>query len=218
MRLVIVRHGQSTANAENRWQGQLDFDLSLEGKKQAESLGARFVSEGFNPKFVYSSPLKRAFHTAEISLPDKRVFVIDDLKESGIGVFEGLTMEEVREKYAEIAADFEQSRNFNVVPEAESRYELRKRAQTVVDFLVKGHSVGDDVVVFTHSGLMMFLVAVIMGTDRVWSLRIPNTSLFDFRLDNHAWNTHTSIQGTSGGVAQNGKFEIRGFADASHLI
>ena len=94
MRLVIVRHGQSTANAENRWQGQMDFDLSSEGRKQAESLGARFVSEGFRPKFVYSSPLKRAVHTAEISLPDKRVFEIDDLKETGIGIFEGLTMEE----------------------------------------------------------------------------------------------------------------------------
>lgn len=218
MRLVIVRHGQSTANAENRWQGQMDFDLSSEGRKQAESLGARFVSEGFRPKFVYSSPLKRAVHTAEISLPDKRVFEIDDLKETGIGIFEGLTMEEARERHAGIAADFERSRNFGVVPEAESRYELRKRAETVVDFLVKGHHEVDEIAVFTHSGLMMFLVAVIMGTDRVWSLQIPNTSLFDFRMDNHAWKGRSSIGGTAGRVGQNGKFEIRRFADASHLI
>ena len=183
MRVVIVRHGQSVANAEGRWQGQLDFDLSAEGRRQAELLRGRFKEEKFDPRFVYASPLRRALGTAEIVMPAKRIITLDDLKEGGAGIFEGKTMDEIRKEYPEVAQEFQRTGSFNSVPNAESRFDFRKRAQTVVDFIVKGHNKDDEIVAFTHSGLMMFITAVIMGTNRVWALRIPNTSVFDFRID-----------------------------------
>ena len=96
MRVVIVRHGQSVANAEGRWQGQLDYELSAEGIRQAELLRGRFTEEKFDPQCVYASPLIRAMGTAEIAMPAKRIITIDDLKEGGAGVFEGRTMDEIR--------------------------------------------------------------------------------------------------------------------------
>ena len=45
MKLVIVRHGQSVANAENRWQGQMDYPLSKQGYKESESLKNKFETE-----------------------------------------------------------------------------------------------------------------------------------------------------------------------------
>ena len=78
MRIVIVRHGQSVANAQGRWQGQLDYELSVEGQTQAEKLKERFIMEKFTPDLIYSSPLKRALRTAEITFPEKKVFTIDD--------------------------------------------------------------------------------------------------------------------------------------------
>jgi len=209
-----VRHGQSVANAQGRWQGQLDYELSQEGEIQAEKLKQRFITEKFAPDLIYASPLKRALRTAEITFPEKKVFTIDDLKEGGAGVFEGKTMDELRVEYPEAVATFERTKTFNAVPEAESRYELRKRAKTAVDFFIKGHNHNDEMAVFTHSGTMMFIIAVIMGTSRVWSLRIPNTSVFDFRVDPNAWDTVDPIGGMRQGARS---FEIRRFADSTHL-
>ena len=214
MRIVIVRHGQSVANAQGRWQGQLDYELSQEGEIQAEKLKQRFITEKFAPDLIYASPLKRALRTAEITFPEKKVFTIDDLKEGGAGVFEGKTMDELRVEYPEAVATFERTKTFNTVPESESRYELRKRAETAVEFFIKGHNHDDEMAVFTHSGTMMFIIAVIMGTSRVWSLRIPNTSVFDFRVDPNAWDTVDPIGGMRQGARS---FEIRRFADSTHL-
>ena len=202
------------ANAQGRWQGQVDYELSQEGEIQAEKLKQRFITEKFAPDLIYASPLKRALRTAEITFPEKKVFTIDDLKEGGAGVFEGKTMDELRVEYPEAVATFERTKTFNTVPESESRYELRKRAKTAVDFFIKGHNHDDEMAVFTHSGTMMFIIAVIMGTSRVWSLRIPNTSVFDFRIDPNAWDTVDPIGGMRQGARS---FEIRRFADSTHL-
>lgn len=218
MQIVFVRHGQSIANAEGRWQGQLDYELSEEGRKQSELLRDRFISEEFLPNFVYSSPLIRALETAEIVLPDSNIIKIDDLKEGGAGIFEGKNMDEIHAEYPEIALEFQRTKNFNSVPGAESRYDLRKRAEKAVDFLVKGHDKNEKIVVFTHSGFLMFIVAVVMGTNRIWTLRIPNTSIFDFRIDPGSWDMKNSFINTgTGSLQQFGLFEIRRFADAIHL-
>src|SRR4051812_41823770 len=62
-RLVLVRHGQSTWNAEGRLQGQADPPLSEQGRREAEALGS--VLYGFPPERVLASDLRRARETAE---------------------------------------------------------------------------------------------------------------------------------------------------------
>src|SRR4028118_1166019 len=62
--LLLIRHGQSTANASGVWQGQLDFPLSEEGRRQAADAGRAL--KGARISGVYASPLSRAFETAEI--------------------------------------------------------------------------------------------------------------------------------------------------------
>jgi broad specificity phosphatase PhoE len=53
-----VRHGQSTANARGIWQGQMEFPLSKEGRRQATLVGRALAHEPFDG--LYSSPLSRA--------------------------------------------------------------------------------------------------------------------------------------------------------------
>jgi broad specificity phosphatase PhoE len=61
---LLIRHGQSTANASGVWQGQMEFPLSEEGRRQALLAGKALAGERLDA--IYSSPLARAFETAEI--------------------------------------------------------------------------------------------------------------------------------------------------------
>ena len=212
MRLILVRHAQSKANAEGRWQGTMDFDLSKDGQGQCEKLRERFVKEELEPSHVYSSPLTRAHKTAEISLPAAQVHKIQDLRENDAGVFSGKTSDELSTEYSAIFEEFRRSRNFDLVPKAETRYQIRQRAETVIGFLVKGHNSKDFVIAYSHSGFLVHLIAVILGTNRVWNLRIPNTAIFDFDIDPDNWDVSSSVSG------DRRRFQINRFADAGHLF
>lgn len=92
--LVLVRHGQTRANVERRWQGQSDWGLDEVGRRQATALAEWYGL----PDRVISSPLGRALETARMwgSEPE----VIEGLAELGFGEWEGLTVEEVRSSHA----------------------------------------------------------------------------------------------------------------------
>lgn len=64
--ITFLRHGESVGNAENRYQGQMDFPLSKLGEAQARALAARWKTEGFSFDQIVTSPLARAARTAQI--------------------------------------------------------------------------------------------------------------------------------------------------------
>ena len=66
MDLVFVRHAESLGNAQGRWQGRRDSELTDLGRRQAAKLRERFASEGFEPTHIYASPLSRTHETARI--------------------------------------------------------------------------------------------------------------------------------------------------------
>lgn len=214
MRIIIIRHAQSVANADGKWQGQLDYDLSSLGESQAGLLSKRLSSEKFKPTHIYSSPLKRALQTAEITFPEKNIIQIDDLKENGIGVFEGKNLEEVKSLYPDAAKEFEINQNFSSIPNAESRIEIRKRATRVINFLVKGHHKKDQLAVFTHSGFLVYIINVLFKTEHIWRLSIPNTGIFDFRIDPDTWDLERASGFTKSGPTH---CQIINFANANHL-
>jgi len=92
--MALIRHGRTKANVERIWQGHGDWDLDEVGRIQAEALG-----EWYGPKRrVYASPLKRAMTTAE-RVARNGVIPVDDLKEIRMGRWEGLTFEEINERW-----------------------------------------------------------------------------------------------------------------------
>jgi broad specificity phosphatase PhoE len=93
--ITLIRHGQTKANVERRWQGRGDWDLDGIGLRQAEALGEWY---GRHPT-VYTSPLKRAASTAQhVAL--NGVVSIDDFMEIHMGEWEGMTTEEIAKKWA----------------------------------------------------------------------------------------------------------------------
>jgi len=96
---VFLRHGESTGNAESRWQGQSDYPLTAKGRAQAEALASRWIAEGVKFDLAIASPLVRARETAEIITTALNVKLETDeiWMERDIGEMEGLTANEVHQ-------------------------------------------------------------------------------------------------------------------------
>jgi probable phosphoglycerate mutase len=93
--LFLARHGETSWNREQRWQGQTDIGLNPLGRAQAHELAERLVGRGI--AHISASDLSRARETAEIvarRLGISDIAVDPNLRERGYGVFEGLTREQ----------------------------------------------------------------------------------------------------------------------------
>ena len=213
MRLVFVRHGETYANAEERLQGRDDTELSPVGRAQVEKLSRRFEEEGFNPTHAYSSPLRRAAHTAEILTRRWPVAAEPwrDLMEYDIGVASGMTWEEIVEKYPGIDRELEASRGLAGVEGAEPLADRRARAQRVIDAVLSRHAHGDVVLLVTHGGILQQLLAVLLGTSRTWGLRARNSAVFDFSIDLDRWSMDGDV------LLSTAFWRIARFNDTVHL-
>ena len=104
-RLLLVRHGETTWNAEGRLQGSVDTPLSEIGHRQARMIGDRLADTSID--IAYSSDQTRAHETAKHILDGRNVVLnpIPELRERGHGVFEGLTVRERKDRYPDMFAD-----------------------------------------------------------------------------------------------------------------
>lgn len=102
MVLYVARHGESVSNIEKRYGGKRDVLLTQRGIEQARELIEKLSDIGF--EVIVTSSLLRARHTAEIINEALRIplIVSDDFQERSFGVYEGLTQEEVMEKYPDL--------------------------------------------------------------------------------------------------------------------
>ena len=135
----------------------------------------------------------------------------DDLVESDVGVFTGLTHAEAQERYPDVAREFGATRDLDLIDGAETHVDRTARAQRVVDRLIREHSNGDQVLVFTHGGIMTHVVAQLLGTERLWFLDIRNTAIFEFSIDVDAWHAQGQAR------TNMDLWRIVRFNDASHL-
>lgn len=105
-RLVLVRHGQSTWNLENRFTGWVDVDVTDKGKEEAIAAGQLLKAHGFHIDHAFTSVLKRAIRTCWIILDELNqlwVPVTKDwrLNERHYGSLTGLDKAETAEKYGD---------------------------------------------------------------------------------------------------------------------
>jgi 2,3-bisphosphoglycerate-dependent phosphoglycerate mutase len=104
VKLVLVRHGQSTWNLENRFTGWTDVDLSEQGVREAHEAARVLAREGYAFDVAFTSVLKRAIRTLWILLDDMDLMWIPvhrtwHLNERHYGVLQGLNKKETADKY-----------------------------------------------------------------------------------------------------------------------
>jgi broad specificity phosphatase PhoE len=163
-RLVLLRHGQTTYNAGERMQGQIDTDLSVLGRDQA--VRAAGVLADREPVAVVSSDLRRAYDTAVIVADRAGLPVQVDarLRETHLGEWQGLTHHEVDERYPGARAHWRGDATW-APPGGENRLEVAARALPVVDELL-AQADGEfalwgnrPLVLVAHGGLIAALTA-----------------------------------------------------------
>lgn len=106
--LVLLRHGQSQWNLENRFTGFHDVELTAKGIEEAVDAGKRLAAAGIKFDQVFTSTQTRAQHTAKLALTEagqeeliEAMIKHDDLRERDYGDLTGLNKDETREKFGD---------------------------------------------------------------------------------------------------------------------
>ena len=178
-RICLVRHGETTWNAEKRIQGQIDIGLNAAGLVQARA-AANWLS-GEPVTALYSSDLLRARQTAEciaasLSLIPK---FRTEFRERRYGFFEGLTYDESRARYPTDYLSFETRDPEFVIPfGGESLSQLHERVSAGLQKLAADHP-GQTVIVVTHGGVLDIVNRLVRGNplSRARDFLIPNAAI-----------------------------------------
>ncbi len=181
MRFLLVRHGESTYNAEGRIQGQEDAPLSERGRWQAEQIAARL--RGYEFAACYASDLARAADTAQAIMrahPDTPFAYTPLLREIAFGIFEGRLLPEIEESYPDEYAQWMENRRGFTPQGAESVEQLHDRAGAALAWLrAREHDAEATILVVAHGGIFVSFMAQILNLrleDR-YHFHFDNTSL-----------------------------------------
>ena len=181
-RIFFVRHGETDWNKEFRYQGKTDIALNENGRAQARKVGLRLSR--VVPRRVFSSPLLRAYGTAEAimeaSAGDAPIEATDDLREISFGEWEGLTYSEITERYA---SDYKMWREtpFSSAPTGGESFEsVGIRSARAAEAVKSAAEPGATILVVAHGVVLRTLVAALMEANDLklmWRVRFDNCSV-----------------------------------------
>lgn len=181
--VLLVRHGQTESNVNGFFMGWSNEDLNKIGYTQAHRLSSRLACLPIAS--FYTSPLKRAHNTATIIAAPHRLELkaLDDLIEIQQGDWQGLHIDEIRQRWPEL---WQQSRidpSEVTLPNGESFHQVTERAARAFDMVVADNQ-DKHVVIATHDVVIRVLVAHALGTSNsiYRRLEINNASLSVIRV------------------------------------
>lgn len=182
-RFILVRHGQTGWNKKERFRGWVDVELDEVGLKQAEAVAQRIVQWKLDA--VYSSPLKRAVSTAQPIAKQfgLTVVTLDGIIDMNFGDWQGLAIEEAKQKYPEQFDFWLNSPQRLKIPGGETLDEVRRRAVAVIDELAARH-VDETVAVVTHRVVCKVLLLSFLGLDNshFWQIGQDTTAVNAFEI------------------------------------
>lgn len=165
MRLLLIRHGETSHNAGQIALGREDVPLNERGLRQADSIGATLQNEPITA--IYSSPLRRAKATAAplAKSLDLMVEIKDGLIEMDVGEVENQTFAEMAERYPDFLKEWRSERVADLcMPGGESLRQVQERAWTALIAIRDRHS-DDTVAVVSHNFVILTVLSRVMGID-----------------------------------------------------
>lgn len=177
-RLYLVRHGASEANLARPYRlqgGGVDLPLCELGRRQAQAAAEHLRDAPI--RWAFSSPLQRAWQTADIIAGPHGVDVqrVEPFRECDVGRWEGLAWEEIHQRDPEYAARFKADPGAVRYPDGESFGDVQRRVVPAVDRLLQQHLEGDVLIVW-HAAVGQVFVGHLLG--------IPSHRAREVQLDN----------------------------------
>lgn len=191
--VIFLRHGQAKNNIERILTGRTpNIPLTEKGIDQAEKT-AKFL-EQMNISAIYSSPIERAKHTAEIVAKHNSLDVITDdrLIELDMGKFTGVPYDEIFTSHGNVFMKFYNGELEIAHNGVETFTEVKKRVLSIVDHVIEKHP-DQNVVLVTHMDPIKAMLATVvdLSPTNLFELIIANASLNIFR----EYNRKFSISG-----------------------
>ena len=169
LRLYVTRHGETLWNTQKRLQGWKDSDLTEKGIKNALSLGNRLKDLEFQS--IYASPSKRTLKTVNLIKGGREQLIIEDenLREINLGVWEGQTHDDLKEKYPEEFQAFWNTPHLYTTSSGESFYQLRERVNNFLNRIISEHENGN-ILIITHTVFIKALLSHCkdLSIERLW--------------------------------------------------
>jgi len=159
MIIHLIRHGQTDWNVKSLYQGIKDIPLNDVGLKEADRLAKRLRSFSFIG--LYSSPLSRAFNTAEAinQFHDLSVVVRENIKEISLGGWEGKDRETIKKSHPKSIGTFSKDVVDIRPPGGESFRDLQFRVGESFKEIIDSHQDNDEIVIVTHGGVIKNIIA-----------------------------------------------------------
>ena len=179
-RIILVRHGETKWNVEEIFRGRADIELNDVGVRQAELLADYFTETRIEA--VYSSPLQRALKTAEIVAQrhNLEVKITSGLEDMDFGVWQGLSLSEVRDKFPVLFVQWQSQPDRVKIPGAESFAVIRQKSLAVVDEVIASYD--GTVILVSHRVVNKILICALLGLDDspFWKIRQDNCGITTF--------------------------------------
>lgn len=183
-RFILVRHGETDWNLDERFRGRADLHLNPSGVKQAEA--AALSLKHYDVAAIYTSPLKRSAETAGILSGQLHVPVeiMEGLIDIDFGKWQGLSTKEAAEQDSELYSRWVSSPHKVRFPDGEGLEDVRGRVMAVIDEAAARHF-NHTVVLVSHKVVCHVLLCAILGLDNshFWQVTqdVCAINVFDLR-------------------------------------
>jgi len=171
IRLYLVRHGQVVGHEVERLNGHTDVDISEYGRKQLDQIARHLQQETIH--YVYCSDLKRSLAGAEIIARDHNLtpVALKELREMNLGIFDGLTVHEVEERFKNIFWEWRKDLLHYRLPQGECLLDIHQRVDDALGEILKGQE-GRNIVLVGHGGVNRLILSQALGMDPKNAFRI----------------------------------------------
>jgi len=178
-RLILIRHGETDYSLRKRYCGITDRDLNNRGRLQAHELYSRLQNHRIDN--VYSSDSKRALNFAKIVFDNPPIETMTELREMDFGIFEGLTHEELMERYRETYTQWIDNPLGVAIPKGEVFIDFKNRVENILTKIILLNK-DKTVAVVTHAGPIKIIVGSVLDTKDIWEVRpeLASVSIIDF--------------------------------------
>lgn len=162
MNIYLLRHGETDWNKDGRIQGHTDIPLNQKGRMQVAQAAKVLADLPFNMDSIYSSPLKRAYESAEIvadklSYDTKKIIIEPMLIERCFGEAEGLTAAEREARFP----NYQYADTGYHFPGIEPYKDLLKRANTVLKKIADSRKEDENILIVSHGALLFAMIAAL---------------------------------------------------------